>query len=61
MSVCLAFSAFYELFEWWAAVAGGETAESFLGTQGDIWDTEWDMFSSTYGCYYDTNDLVQAL
>ena len=40
---CLAFSAFYELFEWWIAVATGEGAEAFLGTQGYIWDTQSDM------------------
>ena len=43
-SVCLAFSAFYELIELWAALIGGASSESFLGTQGDIWDTQWDMF-----------------
>ena len=42
-SVCLAFSAFYELIEWWAAVIGGAEAEAFLATQGDVWDTQWDM------------------
>lgn len=42
-SVCLAFSAFYELIEWWVAVASGEAAESFLGTQGYVWDTQSDM------------------
>jgi putative membrane protein len=47
--VCLAFSAFYEFTEWWAAVAGGESAENFLGTQGDIWDTQWDMFLAFVG------------
>ncbi len=47
--VCLAFSAFYELIEWWAAVIGGEEAESFLGTQGDVWDTQWDMFLALLG------------
>jgi putative membrane protein len=47
--VCLAFSAFYELIEWWAAVIGGESAESFLGTQGDVWDTQWDMFFALLG------------
>jgi putative membrane protein len=47
--VCLAFSAFYEMIEWWAALAGGEAAESFLGTQGDIWDTQWDMFLALLG------------
>lgn len=43
-SVCLAVSALYELVEWWAALAGGEEASAFLGTQGDVWDTQWDMF-----------------
>jgi putative membrane protein len=41
--VCLAFSAFYELVEWWAALALGQGADAFLGTQGDPWDTQWDM------------------
>lgn len=49
VSVCLAFSAFYELVEWWAALLGGEAAESFLGTQGDPWDTQWDMFLALCG------------
>ena len=48
-AVCLAFSAFYELVEWWAAVIGGSSAESFLGTQGDVWDTQWDMFLALIG------------
>lgn len=48
-SVCLAFSAFYEMLEWWAAVLGGDSAESFLGTQGDVWDTQWDMFLALIG------------
>ena len=43
-SVCLAFSALYELFEWGTAVATGSAADAFLGTQGDPWDTQWDMF-----------------
>ncbi len=47
--VCLAFSAAYELIEWWAALLGGEAAESFLGTQGDAWDTQWDMFLALLG------------
>jgi putative membrane protein len=47
--VCLAFSAFYELIEWWAALIGGDSAESFLGTQGDVWDTQWDMFLALVG------------
>jgi putative membrane protein len=48
-SVCLAFSALYELIEWWAAIAGGEAADAFLGTQGDVWDTQWDMFLALLG------------
>jgi putative membrane protein len=48
-SICLAFSAFYELLEWWAALIGGDSAESFLGTQGDVWDTQWDMFLALIG------------
>ncbi len=47
--VCLAFSACYEFFEWWVAVFTGEAAEAFLGTQGDPWDTQWDMFLATVG------------
>jgi len=47
--VCLAFSAFYELIEWWAALIGGAASESFLGTQGDVWDTQWDMFLALCG------------
>ncbi len=43
VSICLAFSAFYELIEWWVAVASGEGAEAFLGTQGYVWDTQSDM------------------
>jgi len=49
ISVCLAFSAFYELIEWWAALIGGASSESFLGTQGDVWDTQWDMFLALIG------------
>jgi len=48
-SVCLAFSATYEFIEWWTAIAGGESAEAFLGTQGDVWDTQWDMFLALMG------------
>ena len=43
VSVCLAFSALYELIEWLTAVMSGEAAEAFLGTQGDVWDTQTDM------------------
>jgi putative membrane protein len=48
-SVCLAFSACYEFFEWWSAVLGGSAADDFLGTQGDPWDTQWDMFCALLG------------
>lgn len=41
--ICLAFSAFYELIEWWVALLSGAGAEAFLGTQGYIWDTQSDM------------------
>ena len=43
ISICLAISAFYELIEWWVALATGGDAEAFLGTQGYIWDTQSDM------------------
>jgi putative membrane protein len=46
---CLAISAFYEFTEWWAALAGGDSATAFLGTQGDVWDTQWDMFLAFLG------------
>ena len=46
---CLAFSAFYELVEWWVAVFTGEGANDFLGTQGYIWDTQSDMFWALLG------------
>jgi putative membrane protein len=48
-AVCLAFSACYEFFEWGAALTGGESADAFLGTQGDVWDTQWDMFLALIG------------
>ncbi len=55
-SVCLAFSALYELIEWAMALATGEAATAFLGTQGDVWDTQWDMFLALCGAL-----LAQAL
>ncbi len=48
-ATCLAFSACYEFIEWWAALLGGASAEAFLGTQGDVWDTQWDMFLAMCG------------
>ena len=46
---CLAFSAFYELLEWFVAIATGDSAEAFLGTQGYIWDTQSDMAFALVG------------
>ncbi|MFD8816636.1 DUF2238 domain-containing protein [Streptomyces sp. NPDC059627] len=46
---CLAFSAFFELLEWLAAEIGGHGADAFLATQGDVWDTQWDMFCALIG------------
>ncbi|TXS79147.1 DUF2238 domain-containing protein [Streptomyces sp. me109] len=46
---CLAFSALFEMFEWAAAVIGGHSADAFLATQGDVWDTQWDMFCALIG------------
>jgi putative membrane protein len=46
---CLGFSAFYELIEWWSALIGGGGATEFLGTQGDVWDAQWDMFLALLG------------
>ena len=47
--VCLSISACYELFEWFVAVASGQSAEAFLGTQGDNWDTQSDMLFALIG------------
>jgi len=49
LSIVLAFSAFYELIEWWVALATGEDAEAFLGTQGYLWDTQSDMMYALIG------------
>jgi putative membrane protein len=47
--VCLSVSACYEFIEWGAAVTGGSSADAFLGTQGDVWDTQWDMLMALTG------------
>ncbi|WP_459500071.1 DUF2238 domain-containing protein [Bacillus sp. C1] len=49
VSVCLAFSALYELLEFAVAKLTGTSAEAFLGTQGDVWDTQWDMTLALIG------------
>ena len=49
LAACLGISALYELVEWWSAlVLGAENAAEFQATQGDVWDTQWDMFLA--GC-----------
>lgn len=64
--VCLAFSAFYELIEWFTAVTSGEAANDFLGTQGDPWDTQTDMLWALIGatvavtCFSRLHDLSLA-
>jgi putative membrane protein len=47
--VALSISACYEFIEWWAALINAQAAEAFLGTQGDNWDTQWDMFLALCG------------
>ena len=49
VSFCLALSALYELIEFWTALATGSASEAFLGTQGDPWDTQWDMMLALIG------------
>lgn len=49
ISICLAISASYELIEWGVAAATGSAADAFLGTQGDVWDTQWDMLLALCG------------
>lgn len=48
-SVCLAFSALFEMFEWWVSLLAGAKGDAYLATQGDIWDTQWDMFLALIG------------
>ena len=49
LCVAMTISALYELVEWWTALALGQGAEAFLGTQGDVWDTQSDMFFALIG------------
>ncbi len=49
ISVCVSISAFYEFLEWFVAIASGESAEAFLGTQGYVWDTQSDMLYALIG------------
>jgi putative membrane protein len=48
-AACLSFSAFFEFIEWWVALIMGGDADAYLATQGDIWDTHWDMFLALIG------------
>lgn len=57
---CLGISACYELVEWWAAVLLGQGADAFLGTQGDLWDTQWDMFLALVGAVLAQLTLARA-
>jgi putative membrane protein len=56
----LALSAVYEFVEWWAAVILGQGADAFLGTQGDAWDTQWDMFMCLVGALLSQALLARA-
>lgn len=48
-AIVCAISASYELLEWWTAVINEQAAEAFLGTQGDNWNAQWDMFLALCG------------
>lgn len=48
-AAALSFSAFFEFIEWWAALIMGGDADAYLATQGDVWDTQWDMFLALCG------------
>ena len=58
LAAALSFSAFFELIEWWAALIYGADADAFLATQGDQWDTQWDMFLCLLGAA--TSQLLLA-
>lgn len=58
--VCLSISACYEFIEWWTALAVGAAAEYFLATQGDPWDTQWDMLMALFGAVTALTVLTKA-
>jgi putative membrane protein len=60
VACCLALSAGYEFLEWGTALATGEGADAFLGTQGDVWDTQWDMFLAFIGAMVSLTLLSRA-
>jgi putative membrane protein len=49
VTVCMAISMLYEFLEWFVSIISGQAGDSFLGTQGDIWDTQSDMLFATIG------------
>jgi putative membrane protein len=50
VSVVLAVAAFWELIEWWVTLlTAGDVGQAFLGTQGDVWDAQWDMLWALIG------------
>ena len=50
LCVVLAFAAFWELLEWWITlIVAGDVGTAFLGSQGDVWDAQWDMFLALIG------------
>lgn len=57
VSICLAISASYEIIEFFVAVITGESAAAFLGTQGDVWDTQWDMVFALIGSIFSVSVL----
>jgi len=57
-ALCLAISACYEFVEWFSAVIGGSSADAFLGTQADVWDTQWDMLMAFIGAMT-AHDLIR--
>lgn len=58
--ICLSVSACYELIEWRVAVASGSQADAFLGTQGDVWDTQWDMCLALIGALFAQLSLAKV-
>ncbi len=49
VSICMSISVLYEFLEWGVALGTGESADAFLGSQGDVWDTQADMLYATIG------------
>lgn len=61
LSVVFAFGAFWELLEWWTTlVVASDVGEAFLGSQGDVWDAQWDMFLVGVGAALSLATLTRA-